>query len=391
MSDAFEVADSGPSLQEVLLGRPERTVLTAADRRQFRGQRVLVTGAGGSVGAELSRQIAVCAPGRLTLVEQSEYLLFRLERELAERFPQLRIEPVLADVTRLADLRQTFRIARPHVVYHAAAYKHVTMTERAVCAAIRTNVFGTANATRAAADVGARIVVVSTDKAAQPASVMGATKRVAELASLVHASRTFRPVVVRFGNILGSSGSLLEIMLEHLRDRRPIPITDAAATRYFMTPREAVSLVMKADLLGRGSEIYWLDMGEPVAILDLASRLMEWAASHGKSPVPLEFIGLRPGEKLREELTTQGLELCRTRHRRVWVARQPPIDRAAITRVLRALREDVRRGDALTALADLKAAVPEFMPSRHARELAAASALSHGAAVPRSLSQRMTA
>jgi FlaA1/EpsC-like NDP-sugar epimerase len=385
------VPDREPSLQEILLGRRERHVLSAADRRAFRDQRVLVTGGGGSVGSELARVVAECEPARLTVVDQSEYNLFRLERELTERFPDLPFEPVLGDVTRTNDLRQVFRATRPHVVYHAAAYKHVTMTERAVCAAVRTNVLGTLSAARAAEETGARLVLVSTDKAAQPASVMGATKRAAELAALLYASSTFRPVAVRFGNVLGSSGSLLEIMLERLREGLPIPITHEAATRYFMTPREAVSLVLKADLLGRAGEIYWLDMGEPVRILDVAERLLGWAAAEGIRPVPITIIGLRPGEKLREELTTQGLELCRTKHRRVWVARQPPVDRAAIVRVLRALREDVRRGDGLTALADLRAAVPEYLPSRQARDLAASSALGQAVAASAHRDRRLTA
>jgi FlaA1/EpsC-like NDP-sugar epimerase len=367
--------DPDLSLQEILLDRRERRILSPADCRSFRDQRILITGAGGSVGSELARQLAACDPARLTLVEQSEYNLFRIERELNERYPGVRIDPVLGDVTRAAGLRQTFRAARPHVAYHAAAYKHVTMAERAVCSAVRSNVFGTLNTAKAAAEVGARLVVVSTDKAAQPASVMGATKRVAELAALMNGSSLFRPVVVRFGNILGSSGSVLEIMIERLRDGLPIPITHEDATRYFMTPGEAVSLVLKADLMGQSGEIYWLDMGEPVRIMDITQRLLQWGARMGMAAVPIQFIGLRPGEKLREELTSQGLELCRTRHKRVWVARQPALDRAVVLRILRALREDVRRGDGLTALADLHGAVPEYLPSRYARDVAAASSL----------------
>jgi FlaA1/EpsC-like NDP-sugar epimerase len=388
---AWTDAETPPSLEEILLGRRERRILSIADRRAFKDQRILITGAGGSVGAELSRQLGACEPSRLTIVDQSEYNLFRIERELADRYPGLRLEPVLADVTRLTTLRQAMRTARPHVVYHAAAYKHVTMAERAVCAAVRCNVFGTVNVVRAAAEVGSRVLVISTDKAAQPSSVMGATKRVAELAALSCATSMFRPVVVRFGNILGSSGSLLEIMLDRLRDGRPIPITHADATRYFMTPAEAVSLVLKADRVGVGGDIYWLDMGEPVRIVDLAERLIAWGEAVGMGRVPIEYIGLRPGEKLREELTTQGLELCRTAHRRVWVARQPPLDALAIGRVLRALREDARRGDALTALADLHAAVPEYFPSQQARDIAASATLGHVARVPSSDAHRHTA
>jgi FlaA1/EpsC-like NDP-sugar epimerase len=371
--------DRADSLHERLLGRAERAILTAADRQAFRGQRVLITGAGGSIGSELARQVANCGPARLTLVEQSEYNLFRIERELAVTHRGLALDVVLGDVTRPPDMRRAFCAARPHVVYHAAAYKHVGMAERAICPAVRTNVFGTVTVTRAAAEVGARFVLISSDKAAQPASVMGATKRLAELASLSLASGTFRPVAVRFGNVLGSSGSLLEIMLERVRDGRPIPITHEAATRYFMTAREAVALVMKADRLGRSGEIYWLDMGRPVRILDVAARLLDWAAEHGLPRVPLEIIGLRPGEKLREELTTQGLALCRTSHARVWMTRQPDIERDAIRRVQRALRDDLRRGDALSALADLRAAVPEYVESREAREQAAAASIGQGA------------
>jgi FlaA1/EpsC-like NDP-sugar epimerase len=372
------------SLQEILLGRRERDLLTPADRRALAGQTVLITGAGGSVGSELTRLVGECRPARMVLFEQSEYNLFRLERELRSAVSSSVLEPVLGDVTRLADVRQVFRTFAPDIVYHAAAYKHVTMAERAVLGAVRTNVLGTWYVAREAAAEGARMVLVSTDKAAQPASVMGATKRLAELVALeVGGSR--RTTVVRFGNILGSSGSLVELMLEHLRDGLPIELTDREATRYFMTPREAVSLIVKADLLGNTGEIYWLDMGAPVRIVDLADRLLEWGQSVGFSRVPIKFVGLRHGEKLREELTTQGLELAKTRHRRIWMARQPPLDNGLTRRVLRALREDLRRGDALTALADLCAGVPEYQPSRHARNEAMGISLAQAPTGPSGL------
>jgi FlaA1/EpsC-like NDP-sugar epimerase len=364
---ALTAERSAMSLQEILLGRRERDLLTTADRRALAGQTVLITGAGGSVGSELARLVAECQPERIVLFEQSEYNLFRLERELRSDVRGGVLEPVLGDVTRIADVRQVFRTFAPDIVYHAAAYKHVTMAERAVLGAVRTNVLGTWYVAREAAAEGARLVLVSTDKAAQPASVMGATKRLAEHVALdIGASR--RTSVVRFGNILGSSGSLVELMLENLRDGLPIELTDREATRYFMTPREAVSLIVKADLLGNTGEIYWLDMGAPVRIVDLADRLMEWGQSVGFPRVPIKFVGLRHGEKLREELTTQGLELAKTRHKRIWMARQPTMDHGLTRRVLRALREDLRRGDALTALADLCAGVPEYQPSRHARQ-----------------------
>jgi FlaA1/EpsC-like NDP-sugar epimerase len=374
---ARDVDDDALSLQEILLGRREHGLLKPVDRRALAGQRVLVTGAGGSIGGELARLAAECQPESLTLFEQSEYNLFRIERELRAKYPSVRLVPILGDVSRQREIAQACDEVRPHVVYHAAAYKHVTMAERALLSAIRTNVFGTWHAARAAASMGARFVQVSTDKAAQPASVMGATKRLAELVALAAAEDAQQVAVVRFGNVLGSSGSLLELMLEHMREATPIELTDPEATRYFMTPREAVSLILKADLLGRTGEIYWLDMGAPVRIVDLAERLLAWGERAGMPRVPIRWVGLRPGEKLREELTTEGLSLSKTSHRRIWMAHQPPPDRDVVRRVLKALAADLRKCDALTALADLCAGVPEYAPSRHARETAMASTIVH--------------
>ncbi|MGE3276400.1 MAG: polysaccharide biosynthesis protein [Vicinamibacterales bacterium] len=360
---------------ERILGRPQCEILTERDRASFAGERVVITGGGGSVGSELARQVAACEPEALVLLDHSEYNLFKVEQELRERFPALPLDVVLGDVSRPRIMRQACEIAHPSVVYHAAAYKHVTMAERAVDPAIETNVFGTLTAARVAREAGARFVLVSSDKAAQPASVMGATKRLAELATLSLEGPDFRPLAVRFGNILGSSGSLLEIVLECIRDGRPIPLTDPKATRYFMTAQEAAALVLKADRVGFGGEIYWLDMGQPVAIVDIIDRVRHFALEAGLRPVPIKIVGLRPGEKLREELTSQGLELCRTTHRRIWKARQPEIDRARIRRIMRALRVDLRAGDLLAALQDLSAAVPEYTPSRSAWQRATGTSL----------------
>jgi FlaA1/EpsC-like NDP-sugar epimerase len=376
--------------QELLLGRRIQQVLTSDDRRAFAGQRVMVTGAGGSVGSELARQLAGCRPARLTLFDQSEYNLFRIEQELAEDYPDVELDPVLGDVRRRRAVRAAFRAAGPHVVYHAAAYKHVTMTERAVCPAIEANVLGAMTVARAAADVGARLVLISSDKAAQARSVMGATKRLAELAVLTLATPTFRPVVVRFGNILGSSGSVVEVLIERAMRGKPLLVTSPEATRYFMTAQEAVALVMKADLLGGAGETYWLDMGAPVELATLVKRLLTMLERAGCRPVPVRVVGLRAGEKLHEELTTHGLDLCRTTHKRIWAARQPAFEADAIRRVLRALREDVEQNDAMSALSDLCAAVPEFQPSREAWR-AAAAATAHPSPAPRLASASQTA
>jgi FlaA1/EpsC-like NDP-sugar epimerase len=358
-----------------LLDRPVRHLLTAADRRRYAGRRLLITGAGGSVGSELARQLADCAPAALTLVDHSELHLFEIARELAERGPDLAIEPVLADITHEARIARLVGAAAPEVVFHAAAYKHVSMMERDVCAAVATNVLGTANVVAASREAGARFVLISSDKAAAPRSVMGATKRLAEGVVLAESARGARAIVVRFGNILGSSGSLLAIFRDRIRQGLPLSLTDPGATRYLMTAGEAVSLVMKADLLARRPETYWLDMGEPVRIGCLAERLLALEARLGFAAVPVETIGLRPGEKLREELTSQGLRMCPTRHRRIWVARQRPSSGSAVDTTMRALRRAVSRGDAADALALITRTVDDYTPSEDARARAEAQSV----------------
>ncbi|MGE3957555.1 MAG: polysaccharide biosynthesis protein [Vicinamibacterales bacterium] len=367
-----------PELEQ-LLDRPVRQVLSPADRQAFAGRRVLITGAGGSIGSELARQVAACGPERLTLVDHSEHALFQVERELGGLLPASRLDPVLADVTRPAFVRQTFRLTRPHVVYHAAAYKHVTMSERAVGAAANANVLGTANVVVAARNAGARFILISSDKAAAPASVMGATKRLAELVVMREASATFRPAVVRFGNVLGSSGSLLTILRECIRDGRPVPVTDPDATRYFMTAGEAVSLVMKVDLDGHGGETYWLDMGEPIRIGDLVDRMMALEQANGYPAVPTEIIGLRPGEKRQERLVEQGIAMTATTHPRIWVARQASVNGAQVEKAIRSLRRAVARADNAASLAVLATAVPEFSPTVDAVALVRAQSLASGA------------
>jgi FlaA1/EpsC-like NDP-sugar epimerase len=354
-------------------------VLTAIDRRALKDRRLLITGAGGSVGSELARQLAACEPASLTLIDHAEYNLFRIERRLRAEFPKLTIEPVIGDVSRRADIRHACLITRPHAVYHAAAYKHVPVTEVSVVAAARTNVLGTVETIRAARDVGARFLLVSSDKAADPRSVMGATKRLAELVATYQRSRLFRPVVVRFGNILGSSGSVVEIMAEAVRQGRNIPVTDPSATRFFMTAEEAVSLVIKADLMGRGGDVFWLEMGQALRIGDLAQRIIEWGTPAGQTPVNIDIIGLRAGEKLREELTTQGLEMKKTSHPRIWSARQKDVARHEIIKAVRQLRRACAAGDATMALDTLASAVAGYEPSEVAVKAARSASRRVGA------------
>jgi FlaA1/EpsC-like NDP-sugar epimerase len=364
------VIDLDRAAEERLLGRPVESVLTAIDRRALKDRRLLITGAGGSVGSELARQLAACEPTSLTLVDHAEYNLFRIERRLRAEFPRLTIEAVIADVSRRVDIRAACLVTRPHAVYHAAAYKHVPITEVSVIAAARTNVLGTVETIRAAREVGARFLLVSSDKAADPRSVMGATKRLAELVATYQRSRLFRPVVVRFGNILGSSGSVVEIMADAVRQGRNVPVTDPSATRFFMTAEEAVALVIKADLMGRGGDVFWLEMGQALRIGDLAQRVIDWGTPVGQKAVDIDIIGMRAGEKLREELTTQGLEMKKTSHPRIWSARQKDVSRADIIMAIRQIRRACAAGDAAMALDTIAAAVPDYEPSEVAAKAA---------------------
>jgi FlaA1/EpsC-like NDP-sugar epimerase len=356
--------------QEILLDRAIENLLSNADRRRFAGRVCIVTGAGGSVGSELAQQLAACQPARLVLVDHCEHALFRIEQHLSEMDPDGAIEPVLCDVTRAVAVSRLLRRVRPDIVFHAAAYKHVTMAERNAVAAARVNVLGTLAVFAATKEVGARFVLISSDKAAAPTSVMGATKRLAELAVLADGDDKTRPIVVRFGNVLASSGSFVEIMRERIRRRLPVLVTDPDATRFFMTVAEAASLVMKASLIAHGGETFWLDMGSQIRIGDLVDRLMRAETGQGFDCVPVQIIGLRPGEKLQEQLAAQGISLKRTIDSRIWVARQPRAMAARQALAMDALRRGVRRDEASAVLQALTTAVKEFVPSAFACETA---------------------
>jgi O-antigen biosynthesis protein WbqV len=363
-------------LQE-LLGRPIRAAIGHTERAAFRDRHVLVTGAGGSIGAELCRELAACRPAVLGLVDHSELALFAIERELRQQFPDVRLEVSLADVTRGPAISRVCRDIHPDVVYHAAAYKHVTMAERAPAATALVNVVGTTETAAASERVGARFVLISSDKAADPLSVMGATKRLAEMAVLAMASKSFRPVVVRFGNVLGSSGSVLQIMRDCVRRGVPMPITDRMATRFFMTASEAVALVLRADLLGRAAEIFWLEVGRPIAMGALAERLLALEARAGFPRVPVRIIGLRPGEKRTEVLADPALAFDRTIDKRIRVARQPESlsgagsrSRDGLADVLAAIRRSTARANDLATLEALAGMPGGFKPSRMALDQA---------------------
>jgi FlaA1/EpsC-like NDP-sugar epimerase len=317
---------SGPRRIELedLLGRPPVALDVAGLAELFSGQVVLVTGAGGSIGSELCRQIARFGVGRLVCVDVSEYAIYQLEQELRRAHPQMQGAYYTANVREPERLRAICCQHQPTVVFHAAAYKHVPLMEQHnEVEALRTNVLGTLHAARAAAACGARrFVMISTDKAVNPTNVMGASKRLAEL--LVQAVALQEPatefVSVRFGNVLGSSGSVVPLFAAQIARGGPVTVTHPDIVRYFMTIPEAAQLVLQAGLMGRSGQIFVLDMGEPVKIVELARMLIRLSGKT-EQEVPITYVGLRPGEKLYEELLADAEATVPTPHPKLRIAK----------------------------------------------------------------------
>ncbi|MCH9679949.1 MAG: polysaccharide biosynthesis protein [Deltaproteobacteria bacterium] len=324
---------------------------------------VLITGAGGSIGSELCRQVAKFEPRRVLLVERSENALFEIHSELVRLFPDVEVVPVLLDITNAKGLGTLLADQRPHVVLHAAAHKHVPMLEWNPREAIANNVFGTLTVARAAVDVGVEVfVMVSTDKAVRPSSVMGATKRCAELAvaSLANSGSQTRFVTVRFGNVLGSAGSVIPIFRRQIAAGGPVTVTDARMLRYFMTIPEASQLVLQAATMAQGGEIFILDMGEPVLIVELARDLIRLSGLTPDDDIEIEFTGMRPGEKLVEELSTVA-ELGSTAHPSIMVeSMSDPPDTEAVVAGIDRLAATVASGDERQLRAALTQLVPEL-------------------------------
>nr|WP_081468144.1 nucleoside-diphosphate sugar epimerase/dehydratase [Thermovirga lienii] len=287
---------------------------------------VLVSGAGGSIGSELCRQIAVNKPKRLILLDCSENDLFEIENELRENLPALDIVPELADIRDKERLIHIFGTCRPQVVFHAAAYKHVPMMEKHPLEAVKNNIFGTRNLAEAADRFQSEtFILISTDKAVNPSNVMGATKRAAELIiqEMNHKSQTTF-AAVRFGNVLGSRGSVVPIFRKQIEKGGPVTVTHPEMTRYFMTIPEAVQLVIQAGAMAMGGEIFVLDMGEPVRIMDLAYDMIRLVGYQPGEDIEIKITGIRPGEKLHEELFAAREQIEATRHERIFLCHLPP-------------------------------------------------------------------
>jgi FlaA1/EpsC-like NDP-sugar epimerase len=352
-----------PVQVEDVLGREPIEVDLDAISSYLAGETVLVTGAGGSIGAELCRQIARTAPQRLILVDLAETALFEIERELVDdrNFPAS--VPVLADVGNRQKMRQLFERYRPGVVFHAAAYKHVPLMEANPLESVRNNVLATKVVADVSVEFGARrFVLISTDKALNPSAVYGQCKGICEWIVEAYGARRDVPTLftaVRFGNVLGSSGSVIPIFRRQIAKGGPVTVTHPEMTRYFMTIPEAVSLVVQAGAIGGRGAIFVLDMGEPVRILDMARNMIRLSGKEPDRDVPIEFIGARAGEKLHEELWGEGETVGNTSHPKIKRATRPPIDAAWLDGELIVLERLVEEGDTLELVSRLSAIVRE--------------------------------
>lgn len=318
-----KVSDARDIRPEDVLPREPVSIDFRSIEQFLKGKKVLVTGAAGSIGSELCRQILRFSPAQLLALDFDETGLFHLEMELSRLFPDGNVKTLVASVRDKQRISSIFRRERPQVVFHAAAYKHVPIMEAHPEEAVKTNVFGTSIVAEEACNNGAEVfVLISTDKAVNPISVMGMSKRVAEMITLALGEETStRCMVVRFGNVIGSRGSVIPIFLEQIRRGGPVTVTHPEMERYFMTTSEAVLLVLQAAAMGKGGEVFVLDMGKPVKILDIAKELIRFHGLEPDKDIPIVFTGIRPGEKLREEILTaeEGTEV--TKHKQIYVAK----------------------------------------------------------------------
>ncbi|MEM7237062.1 MAG: nucleoside-diphosphate sugar epimerase/dehydratase [Pseudomonadota bacterium] len=361
-----------------LLGRDVVDLAQSRLHKWFEGRTVLITGAGGTIGAEMARQIAGLSPARLILLDASEPALYTIHQELATEAGTTEVIPVLASVTDADRIGAVFAKRRIDAVFHAAAYKHVPIVEENALAGLENNVLGTDIVAEAAGRAKVqRFILVSTDKAVRPTNVMGASKRLAELCTGAAQDRHAGTIysLVRFGNVLGSSGSVVPLFQRQIHEGGPVTVTHPEIIRYFMTIPEAAQLVVTAGLQANGGEVFVLDMGEPVRILDLAQRMIRLSGTTERSgtdqegEIEIRFTGLRPGEKLYEELLIDDTTV-ETPHPKIFCAREARLPASDVARIVAALRTAIRHGDLDGARAIVEAALPDYTPSDHVTDIA---------------------
>lgn len=348
---------------EDLLGREPVSLNWNQIMGSVRAKTILVTGGGGSIGSELCRQVARLEPASLVIYDNSEFNLYKIERELVNMFPALRLHVELGDVCDVAAVTRLFATHRPQIVFHAAAYKHVPMLESRAREAVRNNVLGTRNVAVAAKNHQCDgFVQISTDKAVNPTNVMGASKRVAEIfcQSMNQQDVTTRFITVRFGNVLDSAGSVVPLFRQQIAAGGPVTVTHPEIRRYFMTIPEACQLILEAAAVGRGGEVYVLDMGEPIKIKYLAEQMIRLAGKLPNSDVEISYTGLRPGEKLFEELFHSGETLVQTPHEKLLLARSRDVDWVDFESAMVELETACQDYDESAVRAQLDKLVPEY-------------------------------
>ena len=357
-----------------LLGREEVKLDKSSINDFIKGKRVLVTGAGGSIGSELVRQCIKFQPSILVMVDISELNLFEIDREIINEDSKILFKPVLSDIRDSSVVDQVFDEFRPQVVFHAAAYKHVPMQEYFPWEAVKTNVFGTYNVSSISVKYDVeKFVLVSTDKAVQPVNVMGATKRIAEMVTqdFNRKQNTTEFMAVRFGNVLGSSGSVIPIFQEQIKNGGPVTVTDPDMERYFMSIPEASQLILQAGSIGNGGEVFILDMGEPIKIIDIANELIRLSGYEPELDIPITITGTRPGEKKIEELSLPTEQLDKTKHKKIFVLNDPDITKETLSNLIlgiKELEEGLSGKSANQVRSLLSSILPEYKPDLSSKE-----------------------
>lgn len=351
---------------EDLLGRDPVDLNVERISAYLKGKVVMVTGGGGSIGAELCRQIACFEPRILIIFDIYENNLYFLELELKNKYPNIKVAPIIGSIRDLDKLKYVYARYRPEVVFHAAAHKHVPLMEMNPEEAVKNNIFGTKNVAEVADEYGVdRFVLVSTDKAVNPTNIMGASKRVAEMIieALNKESKT-KYMAVRFGNVLGSEGSVIPLFQKQIANGGPVTVTHPDVTRYFMTIPEASQLVIQAGALGKGGEVFVLDMGEPVKIIDLAKDLIKLSGLKLNEDIDIEIIGLRPGEKLFEELLNDNEDNIATEHERIFITKLNSMDSVILKKYLEQLEEAIKENNTISLINNLIALIGTYQPKR---------------------------